>query len=340
MKNFYKGKDILVTGGTGSIGSEIVRQLAALGAKRIRVFDQNENAEFYMQNELKDYQNVRYLMGNIRDKNRVIRASKGVDIIFHAAAMKHVPSCEYDPYEAVLTNVIGTQNCVDAAKINEVEKFILISTDKAVNPINTMGASKLLAERLTINAVAGVEKTHFSSVRFGNVLNSEGSVIPLFKKQISKGGPITLTSKDMVRFVMSITQAAYLVLKTATISKGSEIFILKMDCIRIRDLAEIMIEEYAPKVGYKPKDIKIKIIGVRPGEKMYELLMTCEESKQAIETKEMIMVIPDLYVPHLVKKLRTKVKIDPSVYDNRKAKLMHKDKLRKLLYKEGVFDDK
>ena len=199
LESFYKDKDILVTGGCGSIGSEIVKQLLKYNPRLIRVFDNNESSQFHLHQELEEHENVRYLIGDIRDKGRLKLALRGVDIVFHAAALKHVPLCEYNPYEAVASNVIGTQNLIEAAREQGVHTFIGISTDKVVNPINTMGATKLLAEKLIINGALGDYetkyhyRTKFSCVRFGNVLNSNGSVIPIFKRQIAKGGPVTLT---------------------------------------------------------------------------------------------------------------------------------------------------
>ena len=302
MKDFYKNKDILITGGCGSIGSEIVKQLLKFNPKMIRIFDQNEAAMFNVEESLKDYKNVRYLIGNVRDKERLRRSIKRVNIVFHAAALKHVPLCEYNPYEAVQTNVIGTQNLIDVAKEENVEKVIAISTDKAVNPINTMGASKLLSEKLILAGRVGAQKTKFSCVRFGNVLNSSGSVIPIFLRQIKNGGPITVTSGEMTRFFMSIKQAVNLVLKAAQITEGGEILILKMKSLRIIDLAEVMIEELAPRYGYKPSEIHIKMIGVRPGEKIHELLINEEEAYHVLDKKEMYILRPGFQVPHGVEK--------------------------------------
>jgi len=290
--NFYKNKAILVTGGAGSIGSEIIRKLLSLDPKSVRAFDNNETGLFDLKQELPS-EKLRLLIGDVRDKRRLIRATEEVDIIFHAAALKHVLLCEHNPFEAVQTNVVGTQNVIDAALNNEVEKMINISTDKAVNPVNVMGATKLLTERL-VNAACyykGKRKTVFASVRFGNVLNSRGSVIPLFHQQIRQGGPMTITNKKMTRFIMSIPRAVDLVLKTAEISKGGEIFILKMPLARISDLIEVMIKELAPRYGYKPEQIRIKVIGERIGEKLEEELITKDELKKAHETKDIVTIL-------------------------------------------------
>ncbi|MBI5061106.1 MAG: polysaccharide biosynthesis protein [Candidatus Aenigmarchaeota archaeon] len=330
LSDFYKGKDILVTGGCGSIGSEIVKQLLDYDVKRIRVFDHNESGQFHLQERLQN-DKLRTLIGNIRDKERLKWAMKDVDIVFHAAALKHVPICEYNPFEAVATNVYGTQNVIDVAREEGVEKVMLISTDKAVNPINTMGATKLLCEKLILNAPIGDIKTAFSCVRFGNVLNSDGSVIPIFKEQIKNGGPVTITSADMVRFFMSMQEAINLVLKATEKMMGREIFILKMQALRVIDLAEVMIEELAPKHGYQPEKIKIKVIGVRPGEKLRESLLTEEEALYAEDSDGMLVLRPGVITPHYVIKSSVTRPVDSKKYDGKEVDLLSKDEIRKII---------
>ncbi len=280
FEKFYSGKTILVTGGAGSIGSEIVGSLMKLNPHAIRVLDINETGLFDLEQKLQSPK-IRTLIGDVRDKDRLKRALEDVNIVFHAAALKHVPLCEYNPFDAVKTNAIGTQNVMDVSLDEEVEKVILISTDKAVNPTNVMGATKLLAERLVISAnhYKGKRNIAFSCVRFGNVMDSRGSVIPLFRSQIKNGSPLTITDPNMTRFVMSIPNAVNLIFKAAYMSKGGETFILKMPALRIIDLAEVMAEELTPK---KSKT-EIKTIGKRAGEKMYEELMTEDEVKYAVE---------------------------------------------------------
>lgn len=296
LKSFYEDKTILVTGGVGSIGSEIVRKILEFNPKVVRVLDINETGLFDLEQELQ-LEKFRPLVGDVRDKERVKRAVEDIDIVFHAAALKHVPLCEYNPFEATKTNVFGTQNIIEATMEKEVEKFITIGTDKAVNPINVMGATKLLAERLTIlaNFYRGKRTTTFSCVRFGNVLDTRGSVIPLFRKQINNSGPITITDPNMTRFMMSIPKAVELVLKAAKMAEGGEIFVLKMPVLRLGDLAETMIQELAPKYGYDPSEIKIKIVGKRTGEKFYEELMTEDEAENAYEDKEMFVILPQTF---------------------------------------------
>jgi UDP-N-acetylglucosamine 4,6-dehydratase len=290
---FYKGKKILITGGVGSIGSELARRLLPLEPGIVRIFDNNETGLYDLQHELGS-RRVRILIGDLRDRDRLVMALEGIDLVFHAGALKHVPLCEYNPFDAVKTNVIGTQNVLDAALVCGVKKVINVSTDKAVSPTNVMGATKLLAERLTISAnyYRGEKKTVFSSVRFGNVLNSRGSVIPIFRRQIDLGGPVTLTHPEMTRFYMDIPSAADLIIRAGMLAQGREIFILKMPAIRITDLAEVMIRELAPRSGHDPSSIRLEIIGKREGEKLSEELMTEEEAERAYESDEMFIILP------------------------------------------------
>ena len=296
MANIFQDKNILVTGGTGSIGSEIVRKILQREPRVVRVLSNDENGLFSLEKELQGGLKLRFLIGDVKDKQRLQRAMENIDFVFHAAALKHVPLCEYNPFEAVQTNVLGTENIIEAALGEDVEKLITISTDKAVNPINVMGATKLLAERLTtsVNYHKGLKRTIFSCVRFGNVLDSRGSVLPLFRKQIEQGGPVMITDPNMTRFVMSISRAVDLVLKAAEMAEGGEIFILKMPAVRIGDLAEAMIEELAPKYGHDPTKIPVEIINARAGEKIYEELMTEDESKKASEIDDMFVILPSL----------------------------------------------
>lgn len=291
MKSFYNDKVVLVTGGSGSIGREIVKKLLEVEPKSVRIFDNNETALFDLEQELKS-DKIRTFIGDVRDKDRLKMAFENVDIIFHAAALKHVPLCERNPFDAVKTNVLGTQNVLEAALYNNVGKVILVSTDKAVNPINVMGATKLLSERLTISAnyYRGNKRTIFSCVRFGNVLNSRGSVVPTFKKQIKNGGPVTITDSEMTRFIMHIPDAAGLILRAGHVAHGKEIFILKMPAVNIIDLADVMIEELAPEYGHNPEKIEIEIMGKRIGEKMYEELMTEDEALCAVDDGKLFIL--------------------------------------------------
>jgi len=293
--NFLQNKNILITGGTGSLGRELVREVLKHDPKVVRVFDVDETEQFEFRHELKEHEDtVRFLLGDVRDRERLIRAAEDIDIIFHTAALKHVMACEYNPFEAVKTNILGIQNVIDAAIANNVEKIIFTSSDKAVNPSNTMGATKLLAERLmtAANYYKGKRNCKFSSVRFGNVMGSRGSVIPLFRQQIKAGGPVTITDREMSRFMMSMSQAVELVFRSAELAQGGEVFIFKMPTVNIADMAEVLIKELAPQYGHKAEDIDVKIIGMIPGEKMYEELMTEDEATRSLEREDMFIIAP------------------------------------------------
>lgn len=339
----FVGKTILVTGGLGSIGSEIVRQLLAFNPKQIRVFDNRETEAFYMQHELTNYPNLRFLMGDIRDKERLNMAMENVDIVFHAAALKHVPQCECNPFEAVKTNVYGTQNVIDVALSNNVERVVNISTDKVTNTINTMGATKLLAERLIVSApfFKGRKRTIFSSVRFGNVIGSRGSILELFKKQIENGRPITVTEPNMTRYIMSRRQAVKLVLETVNEMHGGEIFILKMPVFRLKDLVEIIVEEIAPKYGFKPEDITRKKIGIRLGERLHEDLMTDIEALNALETKSKFILLSTIHLPNF-NEINTYYKCikqtKRSRYSSKDVQPLSKELLKELLLKEKLLN--
>ncbi|MCD4760239.1 polysaccharide biosynthesis protein [archaeon] len=340
MKNTFKNKTILVTGGAGSIGSEIVRKLIKHKPKQIRILDIRETELVDMQRGLNSHQDINFFIGDVRDKERLNLAMKNVDIVFHTAALKHVPACEYNPFEAVKTNVGGTQNVIDTALANNVEKVINISTDKVTNTINTMGATKLLAERLitSANNYKGTKRTVFSSVRFGNVLNSRGSMIELFRTQLKKKEPLTVTCPEMTRFIMSIPQAVNLVLKTAELSKGGEIFILKMPVFKLDDLIKTLIEELSPKYGIEPKNVKIKEIGLRAGEKMYEDLMTEEEARSTIETEHYLIIQPEINISHFKKQKNKYKKTQKKRYSSKQSKILSKEELKEILYKAKIFN--
>jgi UDP-N-acetylglucosamine 4,6-dehydratase len=285
-----KDKTVLVTGGTGSIGSEIVRQLLTTRAKQIRVFSRDEHKQHELRHELPQDKRLRFLIGDIRDKERLNFAFKGVDLCFHAAALKHVPVCEYNPFEAVKTNIIGTQNVIDASLANNIEKVLAISTDKAADPASVLGASKLMMERLVTaaNATVGPHKTRFASVRFGNVMHSRGSVVELWRKQIAAKGPVTVTDERATRFFMEIPEAVRLVFSALEHMQGGEIFVLKMKpAKRVVDFAKEFI---ARENG--GKKIAIKLIGLRAGEKLHETLMTEDESEHAVELNDMFVILP------------------------------------------------
>ncbi|WP_284012461.1 SDR family NAD(P)-dependent oxidoreductase [Halobaculum litoreum] len=294
-----EGKQVLVTGGAGSIGSALVDEIVARDPAVVRIFDANEEALFELQEKYSDRDNVRYLLGNVRDKSRLQLAMENVDVVFHVAALKHVTLNEYNPFETVQTNVIGTQNAIQAALEEEVESFVAVSTDKASNPTSVMGATKLLSERLVTaaNTYKGDRDTRFGCVRFGNVLASSGSVVPLFKEQIRDGGPVTVTDPEMTRFIMPITEAVHLMLEAHRRLTSGEVFVLKMPAFRVGTLADAMIDAYAADAGYDPEEIDQEIIGARPGERVHEKLISVDESAQARELDNMYAILPEIDSP-------------------------------------------
>ncbi|WP_124980815.1 polysaccharide biosynthesis protein [Nonlabens xiamenensis] len=282
INRYLNNKTILITGGAGSIGSEIVRQVAAFNPKKVIVLDQAESPLYALELELRQsYPQVdfEFVMGDVRRKQRMENVFEAFDIkvVFHAAAYKHVPLMENNPREAIWVNVLGTVNLADLAVQHQVERFVMVSTDKAVNPTNVMGASKRAAE-IYVQALQeeNNHSTKFITTRFGNVLGSNGSVIPHFKKQIEQGGPVTVTHKDIIRYFMTIPEACQLVLQAGTMGKGGEIFVFDMGKpVRIMDLAEKMIK----LSGFEPyHEIDIEVIGLRPGEKLYEELLSDEST--------------------------------------------------------------
>lgn len=292
-----KNKRVLITGACGTVGAELVKALllndnyqpgAVIG------LDNNESELFFIDQLYLDDPRASFHLADIRDRDVLTRAMQDVDIVFHSAALKHVVLCERSPFEAVQTNIIGCQNIIYAAEANNVEKVIFTSSDKAVNPTNVMGTSKLMGERLmtAANGSSRKSKTVFASTRFGNVLGSNGSVIPIFKQQIKNGGPVTLTDSEMTRFVMTVEEAVRLVINSEKQAQGGEVFITKMPVLRISDLAKVMIELLSEAYGYNVADINIEVIGSKPGEKLYEELMSDEETRRAVELKQYFSVLP------------------------------------------------
>ena len=318
MSGCIKDKVVLVTGGGGSIGSELCRQIATLKPRKLLIVDIYENNAYDIQNELirKDPQlDLSVLIGSVRDRGRMedIISSYRPEVVFHAAAHKHVPLMEESPKEAIKNNVFGTLNVAELSERYHVKKFVLISTDKAVNPTNVMGATKRIAEMI-VQALDKYSKTEFVAVRFGNVLGSNGSVVPLFKKQIAQGGPVTVTHPEVTRYFMTIPEAVQLVIQAAAMAKGGEIFVLDMgEPVKILDLAENLIR----LSGFEPyKDIDIEITGLRPGEKLYEELLMSEEGLRATKHDKIFISQP--------------IAIDYKVL---KSELNH---LRKILFDENA----
>lgn len=297
MKNLYKDKKVLITGAAGTIGKGLIKQLLDLEVKEIKAIDNSEASLFFLNDEYRSEKRYNGFFCDIRDEARLKFLCKDVDIILHTAAMKHVIISEVSPLDAVKTNADGTANVIRAAlESNKVTRVIYTSSDKAVNPTNVMGTTKLLGERLMTSAlnIKSSRDIVFSSTRFGNVIGSKGSVAPIFFKQIQAGKNITITDERMTRFIMTIEEACSLVLEASVLAKGGEVFVTKMPVMRIVDLAQAMIELVAPMFGRKPEDIKIDYIGSKPGEKLYEELMTEEETVRAYELDHMFMVKPSI----------------------------------------------
>ncbi|TPW25980.1 polysaccharide biosynthesis protein [Pararhizobium mangrovi] len=294
---FFAGKRVIVTGGVGSVGKEIVKQLLNLDVATVRVIDNDENGLFEMEQAYLQHKSVEFYHCDICDEHEMMRTFSDMEYCFHAAALKHVPSCERNPFGAVNVNVIGSETVIRAALHNGLRKVLFTSSDKAVNPTNVMGTSKLLSERVFTAANflrAQHHRTTFSCTRFGNVAGSRGSVIPLFCNQIASGGPITLTDDRMSRFVMPLRDAASLVTDSIIHAHGGEVFITKMPVLKIHDLARRIIDRVAPLYGRQAKDIHISTIGSRPGEKFWEELSTDEESRRLLEEERFLVVLPAL----------------------------------------------
>lgn len=297
MTSIIKNKRVLVTGACGTVGTELVRQLLSdkqYEPAEVIGIDNNESNLFFIDQQYLDDPRARFFIADIRDRDELVRRMRGIDIVFHTAALKHVILCERSPEQAVQTNIHGVQNIIAAAIENGVERVIFTSSDKAVNPTNVMGTSKLMGERLmtAANSHKRGKGPVFASTRFGNVLGSNGSVIPIFHNQIAKGGPVTLTDPEMTRFVMSIEDSVRLVIDSAEVARGGEVFITKMPVVRIKDLATVMIDALATRYGFDPKAIETTVIGTKPGEKLYEELMSDEETRRSIELSQYFAVLP------------------------------------------------
>lgn len=284
IMSFYDGKIILITGGTGSFGRMFTSLLLKeSNPESIRIFSRGEYLQWEMEQKLDD-DRLRFFIGDVRDKDRLYRASTNADIIVHAAALKQVPAAEYNPIEAIKTNIDGASNVIDAAIDNDVKRVMAISTDKAVHPVNLYGATKMVAEKLFVqgNSYAGARATRFACTRYGNVIGSRGSIIPLFLKQ-KEGGILTITDQRMTRFWLTLEQGAGFVMKCIELMRGGEIFVPKIPSMRIIDLAKSI----AP-------DAKLKDIGIRPGEKLHEVLITEDEARHSRDFTSYYVIEPEL----------------------------------------------
>jgi UDP-N-acetylglucosamine 4,6-dehydratase len=326
-----KGKKILITGGTGSLGTALTHRLLKENVAIIRIYSRDEWKQTQMQEKIQD-KRLRFLIGDVRDKDRLSRAMEGIDFVFHTAALKHVPVAEYNPFEAIKTNVIGSQNVIESCLDNEVKMAIAIGTDKAVAPLNTYGATKLLMERMftAANFYKGVHKTDFLCVRYGNVLGSRGSVAPKFIEQMQKGNKITITDPRMTRFNITMKQAIDLIFRAVKNGKNGEVFIPKLKAYTVDELKNAIMEIIGKK-------IKVQKIPVRPGEKFHETLINKDEIVYTFESKDdYIIRSPGVETLSDIKSRNLKkVKfIEP--YSSDKVQLISKQELKKIILKEKL----
>ena len=282
----FDGKTILITGGTGSLGRALTKRLLDQNAKTVRIFSRNESKQIEMESEFNEDKRLRFFIGDIRDSERLFNALEDVDIVFHAAALKHVPKIEYNPFESIKTNVIGSQNVIDNSLKQNVQKVIAISTDKAVSPLNTYGATKLLMEKLFVSANNYLNRekyrTRFHAVRYGNVLGSSGSVIPKFIQQIKSNEKIRITDSEMTRFNITMDNALDLIINTSKIGKGSEIFIPKLKAYNIMDVKSALFDLL--------HETDYEVVGIRPGEKLHETLINEDEMRYTWKINDMFMI--------------------------------------------------
>ena len=327
----FKGKKILITGGTGSLGTALTKRLLKENVSVIRIFSRDELKQTQMEDKIQD-DRLRFLIGDVRDKDRLSRAMENIDIVFHTAALKHVHVAEYNPIEAIKTNVIGTQNVIQSCLDNNVKMAVAIGTDKAVSPLNTYGATKLLMEKMftAANFSKGEHKIDFLSVRYGNVLGSRGSVVPKFIEQVQEGEKITITDPKMTRFNITMKQAIDLIFRAVKNGKNGEVFIPKLKAYSVDELKNAIIE----LIG---KKIKVQKIPIRPGEKFHEMLINKDEMTYAFESKEDYIIrspgvdsSPDVKLQNL-----KKVKFTES-YSSDNVELISKQELKKIILKEKL----
>ncbi|MET1179238.1 polysaccharide biosynthesis protein [Peribacillus simplex] len=324
-----KDRTILVTGGTGSWGYELVKQLLDFEPSEIRIFSRNESYQFTMKQEFDNNPKLQFIIGDVKEKEALLEACQGVDYIFHLAALKHVPVCEDQPIEALKTNVIGTQNVIEAAISCNVHSVVNISTDKASNPSNFYGLSKAMAERLIIHANTLNTRTRFVCIRGGNVLGTNGSVIHVFKKQIEEKGKIGITDLKMTRFFLTIEEAIKLVFKATFESIGGEIFVMKMPSCKIIDLAQVLMD------ASKKENVEVEILGIRPGEKIHEILLSEYESTTAIAyDDEYYVILPSIHIDGIKEHYSNCQPVSLEDY-NSGTGLMDKAQIKEMLKKGG-----
>ncbi|CAD0186282.1 UDP-N-acetylglucosamine 4,6-dehydratase (inverting) [Ruegeria sp. THAF57] len=346
IAEYFRGKRIVITGGVGSVGREIFACLIELEPELIRVIDNNESALFEMEIEYRGNKGVEFYHCDITDEREMSRTFSDMDLCFHCAALKHVPSCERSPFSAINVNIQGSEVVGRVAIAQGLEKVIFTSSDKAVNPTNVMGTSKLMGERLftAMNFLRSKKtKTVFACTRFGNVLGSRGSVVPLFAQQIESGGPVTITDERMTRFVMTMKEAADLVIESMMLARGGEIFITKMPVLKIVDLARVMIARLAPIANVSPSSVETKVTGSRPGEKLWEELSTDEESNRLLESEKFLIVLPSGHTSEQRQEYKYDwITTQPStiIYHSDRSELMSDSEIDDMLLREGVLPNR
>ncbi|MFP4978946.1 polysaccharide biosynthesis protein [Paenibacillus sp. CN-4] len=327
----FNNQRILVTGGTGSWGHELIRQLLPQNPSEIIIYSRSESAQVAMDREFEDSR-LSFCIGDIRDKDALTAACRDIDYVFHLAALKHVPVCEDQPYEALKTNVVGTQNVIEAAIHNDVKKVIYISTDKAANPSNFYGMTKAIGEKLIVYANLLGSKTRFVTVRGGNVLGTNGSVVHLFMKQIRDRQQVRITDRKMTRFFLTLPDAIGLLFKASEVSIGGEIFVMTMPTCRILDLAEVLIEASGRK------QVSIVETGIRPGEKIHEILMSDFESiSTVVYDDQYLVILPTLEMPGLKEHYSGCAPVSFHSFSS-ETNLMNKEEIRDILVRGGFLE--
>lgn len=326
----FDGKKVLITGGTGSLGTALTKKLLKTNVDTIRIFSRDEWKQVQMQSEIKDNR-LRFFIGDVRDKDRLSRALKDVNIVIHAAALKQMPVAEYNPFEAVKTNVIGTENLIESCLDNNVESVLAIGTDKAVSPINTYGATKLLMERLMISAnfFKGKNKIKFTCVRYGNVMGSRGSVIPVFVNQIRTGKKITITDPNMTRFNITMNEALDLIFRALKNGKGGEVFVPKLKAYKIGDLKDAIMEILESKN-------ETEIISVRPGEKIHESLINFDELNNTFENERDYVIIDKQIQNWFLENNNLPLSTLKEQYSSNNVEFITKHELKQLLINENL----
>lgn len=329
----FEGKKILITGGTGSLGQALTKRLLETDVEIIRILSRNERNQIEMESKFKN-EKLRFLLGDIRDLDRFTRAVEDIDIVFHAAALKHVPKIEYNPFEGIKTNVNGSQNVIDACLEENLEKAVAVSTDKAASPLNVYGATKALMEKLFVAANTfskpGKQKTKFITVRYGNVLGSSGSVVPIFIDQIKNKKKITITDPEMTRFSINMDEALDFILKATEIGEGSDIFIPKMKAYSIMDIKNVLNELLG--------DTGEEIVGIRLGEKLHEVLINNDEIRYGWEIEDMYMISNPIFSDEIIKQKYPGIKKINSVveYSSEKVERISKEDLKNQIKKLGL----